>query len=102
MITNNSIITTVWIPKDTVPSRAEREKEHFRFAVSVNKKYGNAPERNKAKRRVREVVRKYTYKNYDFFIVIKNNAKDLSFQDIHDKLLKLFKRAEILEGGTNV
>lgn len=82
--------------------KSDIKEEHFRFAVSVNKKYGNAPERNKAKRRVREVVRKFSYKNYDFFIVIKNNAKDLSFQDIHDKLLRLFKRADILEGGTNV
>ncbi len=77
------------------------KKTDFRYAVSVNKKYGNAPERNKAKRRVREVVKLYKYKNYDFFIVIKTTVIDLSFDEIHQRLLKLFKRAEILEGGTN-
>ncbi len=74
---------------------------HFRFAVSVNKKFGNAPERNKVKRRVREVVANYNFKPYDFFIVIKNNVKELSFDEIHQDLKKLFKRADILEGGNN-
>ncbi len=78
------------------------KESHFRYAVSVNKKYGNAPERNKAKRRVREVVKLYQYKNIDFFIVIKTTVIELSFNDIHNKLLKLFKRAEILEGGTTI
>ena len=77
------------------------KQSHFRYAVSVNKKYGNAPERNKVKRRVREVVKEYQYKNYDFLIVIKNNAKELTFADIKHKLQKLLNRAEILEGGTN-
>ena len=74
---------------------------HFRFAVSVNKKYGNAPERNKAKRRVREIVKLYSYNNIDFFIVIKTTVKELTFEEMHKKLLRLFKRSEILEGGTN-
>lgn len=77
------------------------KETHFRYAVSVNKKYGNAPERNKVKRRVREVVKEFKYKNYDFMIVIKQNAKDLGFAEIRKDLLKLFKRAEILEGGPN-
>ena len=82
--------------------KSKIKESHFRYAVSVNKKYGNAPERNKAKRRVREVVKLYQYKNLDFFIVIKTTVKELSFNDIHNKLLKLFKRAEILEGGTTI
>lgn len=81
--------------------KSKLKETHFRYAVSVNKKYGNAPERNKVKRRVREVVKLYVYKNYEFFIVIKTTAKELTFEEIHKRLLILFKRAEILEGGTN-
>lgn len=77
------------------------KESHFRFAVSVNKKFGNAPERNRVKRRVREVVAKYTFDNYDFFIVIKNTVKELSFDEIHQNLVKLFERAGILKGGNN-
>lgn len=80
--------------------KSEIKEKHFRYAVSVNKKYGNAPERNKAKRRVREIVKVNSFKNFDFFIVIKNNVKELTFDEIAKKLQRLFIRAEILEGGT--
>ncbi|PKK96394.1 MAG: ribonuclease P protein component [Tenericutes bacterium HGW-Tenericutes-1] len=71
---------------------------HMRFAISVPKKYGNAVERNKMKRRIREVVSKLAFfKHYDFFIVVKSSASKLDFKAISDDLYKLFARAKILE-----
>lgn len=71
---------------------------HMRFAISVPKKYGNAVERNKIKRRIRDIVSKLAFqKHYDFFIVVKSSASGLDYQSIADDLYKLFARAKILE-----
>jgi ribonuclease P protein component len=73
---------------------------HFRFAVSVSKKYGIAVERNLMKRRVREVVGATEFLHqYDFIIIVKPASKNLSFQEIKADLNKLFARAKINEVG---
>ncbi len=73
------------------------DNKHFRFAVSVQKKYGNAVERNLMKRRIREVVKVNAFKNEsEFFIVAKIKSKDLSFADIETHLKNLFAQAKIL------
>jgi len=73
---------------------------HFRFAVSVSKKYGIAVERNLMKRRVREIVGAAEFLNqYDFIIIAKPASKNLTFQEIKADLNKLFARAKINEVG---
>lgn len=73
------------------------ENPHFRFAVSVSKKYGNAVERNLMKRRIREVVKVNKFSNEaEFFIVAKIKAKDLEFVEIKTSLENLFAQAKIL------
>ncbi|MBN2504515.1 MAG: ribonuclease P protein component [Bacilli bacterium] len=70
---------------------------HFRFAVSVPKKYGSAVQRNQMKRRIREIVRATGFNNqYDFLVIAKTKSVDLGFIEIKDNLLKLFARAKIL------
>lgn len=72
---------------------------HFRFAISVPKKYGDAVHRNQVKRRVRAVVdQKQFVKTMDFFIVVKAAANTLDYAQIAAGLEKLFARAKILEG----
>jgi ribonuclease P protein component len=72
---------------------------HFRFAVSVPKKFGDAVHRNQVKRRVRAVVdQKQFVKTMDFFLVVKAAANTLEYSEIAAGLEKLFARAKILEG----
>lgn len=80
------------------------EIERLRVAISVSKKYGHAFERNKAKRRVRNIMRKYvgTIKNYNLVIVIKNVAKETKYIELEKEihfLIKLIMNKE--NGGKN-
>lgn len=74
------------------------ENTHFRFAVSVSKKYGNAVKRNKIKRQIREIISKIDIMdNYDLFIVVRNKANILSFNESKDLIISLVKKLNILE-----
>ncbi len=76
--------------------KKNHENIHFRFAVSVSKKYGNAVERNKIKRQIREIISKIEIiKEYDVFIVIKVKAKSLEFNDIKENIESLIKKQNI-------
>ena len=80
------------------------ETGKLRIAVSVSKKYGHAFERNKAKRRVRNIMREYvgTIKNYDLVIVVKNVAKEKEYNELKKEiqfLIKIILNKE--DGGKN-
>lgn len=67
----------------------ENKENHFRFAISIGKKYGNAVERNKIKRQIRSVFRNFKlFPNNDYVVVVKRSAKDLNFSQIEENLIK--------------
>jgi ribonuclease P protein component len=75
-------------------------QEHFKFALSVPKKYGNAVNRNLMKRRIREIIKDSQIQDsYDFFVIAKLKSRELKFNDIKKNINQLLKRAKILKDG---
>lgn len=78
------------------------DQEHFKFAISVPKKYGNAVQRNKMKIRVREIIKDESIlPNVDFFVVAKVKSQNLNFDEIKLNIKKLLKKANLLKDGKN-
>ncbi len=104
-VRKNAEIETIMKRKDTVGDQffvvyklENPAASHFRFAISVSKKYGNAVERNRMRRRIREIIGKEPVKaGIDFFIVVKPASYPLLFAEITQDLHKLFARAKIIE-----
>ena len=69
-----------------------------RFGLSVSNKVGNAVVRNKIKRQLRailaEFLPKITYKN--IIIIAHPEITRLSFQQIYEKVEKIFKKGNII------
>ncbi len=77
--------------------KPNHENKHFRFAVSVSKKYGNAVMRNKIKRQIRDIISKIQIVDQiDIFIVIKTKAVDLTYDQIKEEITKLIKKQNIM------
>lgn len=80
--------------------KPNESNEHFRFALSIGKKYGNAVERNLSKRRLRMIVSElspYIKKNMDFVIVVKPTSKVLSYEEMKKNIIELIKKSNLME-----
>jgi len=78
--------------------KENHDLEHFHYALSVPKKFGIAVKRNEIKRRARAIIRNLNLKNnFEFFLVIKDTARDLTFKEIELEINNLFKKSNILE-----
>ncbi|QWB99972.1 ribonuclease P protein component [Mycoplasmatota bacterium] len=78
------------------------DQKHFKFAISVPKKFGNAVQRNKMKRRIREIIKDESIlPNIDFFVVAKVKSQSLDFSEIKKNIEKLLKKAKLLKDGKN-
>ena len=65
-----------------------------RVGISVGKKLGNAVERNKVKRQVREMVKDVTdfSKGLDTIIIVRKGYSERSFEENKIDLLKLYEK----------
>lgn len=83
--------------------KEQNEAIHFRYAVSVGKKIGNAVTRNKVKRQIRAIVRELEFQpQYKFLIVARPNVNHLTFEQMKDELIFLLKKTKkLFKGGKN-
>ena len=70
------------------------------YGIAVSKKLGNAVTRNKLKRRMRSILdecKKSLPNNQDYIIIMKENTKNISYQELKNSFQNLMK----IKGETN-
>lgn len=76
------------------------ETNHFRYAVSVSKKLGNAVVRNRLKRQIRAIIRQFEFiDGIDFFVIARKKVLEIEFQDMVKELNYLFQKQKLLRKG---
>ncbi|KAB8121901.1 MAG: ribonuclease P [Candidatus Phytoplasma cynodontis] len=73
--------------------------DHFKFALSINKKYGKSHERNLIKRRLRMIIYQNVYlinNKASFVLFIKPSAKCLNFNDLSKQFNNLLKKSFLI------
>ena len=87
-------------PYFTIYMKEQHETNHFRYAMSVGKKIGNAVVRNHLKRQIRAVVRTLNViPTVDVFIVARGKIVELDFQGIEKELNYIFHKQKLLVKG---
>lgn len=65
-----------------------------RYGISIPKKTGIAVERNKIKRRIKNIIdnnKNVVQKGYDYVIIVRKGIEDLTYQEMEKELLDLIK-----------
>ncbi|MFH0791795.1 MAG: ribonuclease P protein component [bacterium] len=68
--------------------------------IAVNKAFNNAPERNKARRRVREILRvrvKQFKKGLDIVVILKKGINTKSFKEVAAAIDSLMEQAGVFQ-----
>ncbi len=83
--------------------KKENEYSHYRVALSVGKKFGNAVHRNEMKRRLRYIVNEHNelLVDYDIFIIVKPLCKELSYAEIRKHIIFLLRKHKLVKGEKN-
>ena len=89
----------VYNPYFSLYKRENTETSHFRYAISVGKKIGNAVVRNRVKRQVTSIIDNLKLNldsNTDVFVIVRPRVLELEFKDMEKQLEYLFKKHKIL------
>lgn len=75
------------------------EQVHFRVGFSVGKKMGNAVNRNKIKRKLRQAIHElspFISNQYDFLVIARQDIKTKNFYQIKKSLIHVMKIASVI------
>ena len=74
------------------------EAKHFRLAMSVSKKIGNAVVRNRQKRLIKHAFNqlKNEILPYDIFVIARNNSINLTCEEVENNIIHLLKKTNVL------
>ena len=73
-----------------------------RIGFSITKKFGNAVQRNRIKRQLREILRLQYHQlkqGYDLIFVVRKEAKGASYQILEGAVHNLLKRGKLYKQG---
>lgn len=74
-----------------------------RFGFTVSRRIGNAVIRNRAKRRLKEIVRTLQIKQgWDVVLIARPKIKSAEFTSIQDSTTNIFTQAKLLEHETEI
>lgn len=96
-------LLVLYVRRHGTPTAPERTGETIvaaetrRFGFSVSKKVGKAHDRNRVKRRLREICRKngaaWRHHGFDVIFVARSSAAEASYSDLEEAACRLMARA---------
>ena len=85
--------------KNYIIYKRKSEAFHFRLAMSVSKKIGNAVVRNRQKRLIKQVFleEKKNILPYDLFVVARINCTNLEYNEVKREIIYLLKKLNVMK-----
>ena len=74
-----------------------KDNKYYRFCICVSKKLGNAVNRNKNKRQIKDIIDKSNLvfpRGNDYVIILRKEINNLSYQDKNKFLLEILCKLE--------
>ena len=82
-------------------AKAQPEVSHPRLGITASRKVGNAVIRQRVKRRIREIYRRWEERvelpSRDFVVHVKPAAAQAEFRALQEELLRLLRKANRIE-----
>ena len=86
-----------WRNKFLILRTLQRERDSNKFGFSVSRRVGNAVQRNRLKRCLREIVKQIpTTNGWDIVLSPRNGAAEMKFEELRNQVYCLFVKGGLL------